>query len=290
MNKRKDWELSSQGLRKTLKEVEERHYDRRARTRYSQVANYKFGAVLNRRYGYWQIWNAVAGNVIATIKYDDRNIVRYRPNSHYAPLIRSRTWREKMHLIPSENLHRHRGYARNAVHDGVRQELARARTNDSREEVVPTTGCISVEYNAPQNELRFEIQQGSNLHQTMHDFNELARQLHINGTDLAEEMMRNIVTFFEGAYYGQAGFIVIPRQRYLDAQTENMGGLHDTLYQLGQEFRQEYVTTDEPMQNFQVNRDNLNTVRSEWGTWTPGNNPFSITTDNVTGGTDVQQD
>jgi len=104
MSKIKEWSISARALKRVIAAA------CIGRTRY----DYKFQSVYDERFRIYRIWNGVTQNVVATVKPSDRRrngktIIRYRANSHYACAIASMAEDKNLVVVPSTNLHVHRG-------------------------------------------------------------------------------------------------------------------------------------------------------------------------------------
>lgn len=84
----------------------------------------KFGLLWIPSKHYWVLWHSIMHNCIATIRHGAKaDIIRYRPNSHYAELLLERDWRKDYQLIASHNLSR----ARNRITTAFSRDLRAAR-------------------------------------------------------------------------------------------------------------------------------------------------------------------
>jgi len=124
MNKLKEWSISSRILRGII--------DNAIHERVSE--GYKFRSVYDSRYSMFRIWNVKTQNVVCTVKPNIYNkngkelnaIIRYRPNSVYAPMMSALngivvdskskySQPRKIISIPSTRLGTHRGNSTRAL-------------------------------------------------------------------------------------------------------------------------------------------------------------------------------
>lgn len=138
---RTQWRESQRALRHLLKDIPlgRRNYAS------DRLVQYKFGAwyVGNRRM--WLIYNGMTDNVIATLRNrDNRLTIRYRPNSRYAEVFKNRVegWDNlTIQRVPSQNLRRHRGVARDALRGIVQRAITEHRASRGvQTEVRPPNG------------------------------------------------------------------------------------------------------------------------------------------------------
>lgn len=123
---REEWKLASGGLRKLLNELPNQNPREGGRIR---KYHDRFGALYNRRYRFWHIWNVDSENVIATIRFRrGRIIVRYRENSRYSYIIKLHKWQfpnTRVMVYPSRKLFRHKEWVKNNIHEQTRVNWGR---------------------------------------------------------------------------------------------------------------------------------------------------------------------
>lgn len=123
---REEWKRASSALRGLLRDLPRQNPRAGARIRKTKD---KFGALYNRRYRMWHIWNCESKNVIATVRFRrTRVIVRYRPNSYYAEIFKGYAGEHEngnFIVYPSRKLFRHKEWIMQNIHDHCLRQLER---------------------------------------------------------------------------------------------------------------------------------------------------------------------
>lgn len=98
---RDTWEFATHSLRRLLHKLSEEEY-------FDRAVEYRFGLQFNPRFGYFNIWDAIAKDCLGSIKIDTKNVVvRYYPISDFRYEIQKFKMDDRKSIfIPSDNLQR----------------------------------------------------------------------------------------------------------------------------------------------------------------------------------------